>query len=271
MGKTKLSVVGAEPKAKTSFTKAIAGKEKKAKVHLPGLKGGQRVVAIEAQPIQVEPEEEKVIKKKERKLHVRGKKYLEARRKIDPGKIYSLKDAVKLAKETSISSFPGSVELHMVVAKEGVNTSAKLPYTTGVTKKIEIADENTIKKLEAGKIDFDVLLADPAIMPKLVPYAKILGPRGLMPNPKAGTLVDNPQKAKEQFLPNILQVKSEKNAPLIHLVVGKVNQPEKEIEANIEAVIEAIGRRNIKKAVICATMGPAIRLELVDKTRSILL
>lgn len=262
MGKTKLSVVGVENEAPKK-----PKKEKKEKVHLPGLKGGQRVVAVEAEPEEAKTElvssgEEK---KKPRKIHIRGKRYIEARAKIDHKKSYSIKEAVKLVCETSLSSFPGSVELHMVTTKEGVNTSVNLPYSTGATKRIEIASEETIKKLELGKIDFDVLLAQPAIMPKLVPYAKVLGPRGLMPNPKNGTLTSDPEKAKESFLGNQLTVKTEKKAPLIHTVLAKVNQGEKEIEENIKAVIEAVGKKSIKKAVICATMGPAIKLDIDNK------
>jgi large subunit ribosomal protein L1 len=260
MGKTKISVIGEEPKAKKPK------EEKRKKVHLPGLKGGQRVVAVEAElPVESGPEAEQPKKKKVIiKKRTRGKRYIKARLLVDRNKNYSLSHAVKLVKETSISSFPGSVELHLITVKEGINLQVKLPYSTGIVKKVEVADEQTIKKIEAGKIDFDVLLATPQIMPKLIPYAKILGPKGLMPNPKNGTLVQDPEKAKENFLGNILSIKTERKAPLIHAVVAKINQPESEIEANIKAVIEAVGKKNIKKAVICATMGPAIKLAISE-------
>lgn len=271
MGKTKITVVGDQ----SSEASAKEGKPKKEKpkkslkkekgVRVPGLKGGERVVAVSG-VITEDTEKsteitEKKKAKKEKKQKQRGKRYLAARTKIDPGKNYTPEEAARLVKETSISRFNGSVELHLVLAK-GLSTSLELPYSTGKTKRIEIANEETIEKLKEGKIDFDVLLAAPDMMPKLVPFAKLLGPRGLLPNPKQGTLVPDPQKAKEKFGGKTLQIKTEKNAPLAHLVVAKTIQPEDEIAKNIRAIMEAVGPRNIQKAVVSSSMGPGIKLAL---------
>lgn len=191
-----------------------------------------------------------------------GKRYLAARAKVDPTKSYPVSEAVQLVKETSTSKFDGSVELHLVFATQGTNSRVELPFSTGSSKKIEIASDETIKKLEAGKIDFDILIATPLTMPKLVRFAKLLGPRGLMPNPKNGTLAENPEKAVEAFSGNLLQVKSEKDAPLAHLVVAKVSQPTSEIEENIKAVLTSVEPKSITKAVVAASMGPSIRLAI---------
>jgi large subunit ribosomal protein L1 len=138
----------------------------------------------------------------------------------------------------------------------------ELPHSTGKSKKVEIASEETFEKLKTGKIDFDVLIATAQDMPKLVPFAKLLGPRGMMPNPKNGTLVDDPKKAVSNFGGNNIQLKTEKSAPLIHTVVGKTTMDEKEIAENVNSVLNTIGKKVVKKAVISATMGPGIQVQI---------
>lgn len=266
MGKTKVQVInegGKQEKKKRKNKKTL--REEKG-VRVPGLKGGERVVAVEAEPVQ--EESEKPAEPKETAIRVRrqakkrGKKYLSARSKIEPDKAYPLAEAVKLAKETSVSSFDGSIELHLVLNKDGVTEDVELPHSTGKAKRVEIATEETIKKIKAGKIDFDVLLADPSTMPKLVPFAKVLGPRGLMPNPKNGTLVKDPKKAASSFGENKIRVKTEKGAPLTHNVIAKMSQPEQQIVDNAQAILKAVGEKKIKKAVISSSMGPGVRLQV---------
>lgn len=296
MGKTKILTIGdTQDKTKLSSEeeyklkqdkkaeKEVKKKAQEKKVHLPGQKGGERIKLVEAEPAEEVPSADAKVgvpgypgtlwvggsdkqvpqtKTKAKKVKVHGKKYLAARAKVDPTKTYSISEATQLVKETSISKFDGSVELHLVLNKDNVNQNVDLPNSTGKTKRVEVASEDTVKKLEAGKIDFDVLIASPATMPKLVRFAKLLGPRGLMPNPKNGTLVDDPKKSAEMFSGNSIRVRTEKEAPLIHLVVAKVSQPELEIEENIKSVINAVGPKTVTKAVISASMGPAIRLAI---------
>ncbi len=100
-------------------------------------------------------------------------------------------------------------------------------------------------------------------MPKLTKYAKILGPKGLMPNPKTGTITDNPKELAKQMA-NKTQFKTEAKAPLIHQVIGKVDFKPRELEANFKALTEAIGINKIKKAVITSTMGPGIKINLTS-------
>ncbi len=137
----------------------------------------------------------------------------------------------------------------------------ELPHQAGKIRKIEVADKKTIENLKKGKINFDVLLATADIMPKLVPFAKMLGPKGLMPNPKNGTLIKDIKEAKK-FSANKLTLKTEKKAPLIHTVVGKVSQKDKEVSENAKALLKAFGKKQVTKACLTSTMGPSIRVDL---------
>ena len=255
------------PKGAQMVKKKIVSKEDESKktAKVAGLKGGQRVKDMGATAVLVEEpvlkpvtQEEKPKAQKPKKT--RGKNYLKAKKMVDPNKFYPIEEAIKLAKETSFSKFGGSIEAHFNVNKKGLSGEVQLPYFKGKSKKVAIFDQEVLEKIKQGKIDFDVLLASPADMPKLVPFAKILGPKGLMPNPKAGTIVDNPQKAAEKFSQPSFTFKTEPDFPLIHTVIGKFDQPDKELIANFQALISAIGQKNIKKAVIKASMGPAVKV-----------
>lgn len=241
--------------------------EKKDKVHIAGLAGGQRIKAVEAEPEALTNSAEtgsaKPAKKTTKKApKIRGKKYQQARTKIDPNKTYSLSEGIKLLKETSITKFNGSAEVHFVLVKTGIKGEVELPHLEAKSQKVEIANDDTLKKLEAGKIDFDVLLSSPTMMPQLAKYAKMLGPKGLMPNPKSGTITENPEKMAKEFAKPQFSFKTEADAPLIHTIFGKASQSETELEANLSALIKAIGSQNIKKVVIKSTMGPAIKINL---------
>ena len=124
-----------------------------------------------------------------------GKKIIAAQSFIDKSKTYSLSDAISLVKKTSFSKFDGSVELHINVSDKGIRGTVSLPHGTGKQVRVKIADDKLISDLSAnGKIDFDILVASPEMMPKLAKIAKILGPRGLMPNPKTNTIGENPSQ-----------------------------------------------------------------------------
>lgn len=207
--------------------------------------------------------DEPVVKKEKVIIEkVRGKKYVEAKGKITLGKTYGLKEAIKLVKDASYSKFVGTVELHLIVKKVGTSAQIALPHQAGKTKKIEIANDETVEKLKKGIVDFDILVATVDQMPKLVPFARILGPKGLMPNPKNGTLVNDPKKATS-FSASTITIKTEKEAPLIHTVVGKVSQEDKEIEENIEAILKALGgAKQVVRAFIKSTMSPSVKLAI---------
>jgi len=193
---------------------------------------------------------------------VRSKLYLEKKAATDRNKFYSSQDAVELVKQVSYSKFPGIVELHLTVKKENLSTSVTLPYSTGKTRKIEVASAETIEKLTQGKVDFDLLLATADMMPKLVPFAKLLGPKGLMPNPKNGTIIKDAKEA-DKFLGNTMTIKTEKKAPLIHTIIGKVDQADSELLANLEAIFKGVGKNQVLKAYLKPTMGPSVKLAIV--------
>ena len=275
MGKTKTAFVsdmGKDDKKSSEELyrqKVEKRKIKKESLNIAGLKGGQRVKMVEAASTEAETnpveglerakqgEEKRAIEPK-----IRSKKYQEAKAKIDHEKFYKIKDAVSFVKELSYSKFDGTMELHIVVKKVGVSAQVTLPHSAGREKKVEVASEATVEKLKTGKIDFDVLVATTEMMPKLVPFAKLLGPKGLMPNPKNGTLVTDPKKANS-FSAGTITLKTEKEAPLIHTVVGKNSQKDEEIVENTEAILNALGgSKQVVKIYMKSTMSPSIKLQL---------
>jgi large subunit ribosomal protein L1 len=206
-------------------------------------------------------EETSTVKKAAR---LRGKKYKAVKKKIDVLKLYSLKDAIKLVKETSISKFDGKVEAHLTVLDIGNLGEIVFPHLETGTKRIVVLNDTILAEIKEGKINFDILIATTTTMPKLLPFARVLGPKGLMPNPKSGTLTDKPDEAIKRLSVAKTMIKTEKKAPVVHIVVGKVSQPEKELEANIAQLIKVIKIPKIKKLALCATMGPCVKV-LVEK------
>ena len=260
MGKTKTAFIGetTEPKNKTANKRK--GPKGDVKVRVAGLKGGERVKAVEGNVIETTQEEEGSAPKQNEPKE-RGKKYTKAKTKIEQNKLYSASEAIKLAKEVSTSSFEGSLELHAVLKKQGVLVNLELPYSFGKEKKVEVASDETVENLKKGKIDFDVLLATPDMMPKLVPFARILGPKGLMPNPKNGTLIKSAAQAKS-FSSSKHTLKTQSDSSVLHTVIGKTGMEDKEIKANLDAVIKALDAKQILKAYLSPTMGPSVKLEV---------
>lgn len=218
-----------------------------------------QVISAENTPKADKPET--VSARKEKKTKIHGKKYLAAKVKIDRNRLYNLKDAVALVKETASTKFDSTVELHMVVRKEGLSVNVELPHSSGKSKKVEVADEATLEKLKTGKVDFDVLLATADMMPKLVPFARILGPKGLMPNPKNGTIIKS-AKDKDKFNADKLAIKTEKKAPVIHTIAGKTSMKDGDLAENIDVILNAVTKRQIVKAYLASTMGPSVKLSI---------
>lgn len=256
MGKMKTSFVGGtdDQPVKPSYDK----KAKEAKrMQREGASHVNTLDTTNEETTQVEA----VSSQKAKKQKVRSKKYKEVATKVDKNRLYQVEDAVELVKSTSYSSFEGTVELHLVIRKEGFSAQVTLPFAAGKKKVVEFANDETLEKLKSGKIDFDVLLATADLMPKLVPFAKVLGPRGLMPNPKNGTLVKSADDAKN-FSTAQATIKTEKKAPVIHTVIGKVSQDTQEIVENFNTVITAINKKQVVKAYIKSTMSPSVRLQI---------
>lgn len=206
---------------------------------------------------------------------VRSKKYQQAKEAIEKNKKYPLTEAVKLSQEHSYTKFPATVEAHINTKTKNIRGLVTLPFVSG--KKLTIlafgknaeeagADiigtEETIAEIEKGKINFDVLVTTPEWMPKLAKAAKVLGPRSLMPNPKSGTITENLSKTIAELQQGKTEYKTESNGQVIHLAVGKVNQPAEEVAANIKVLYNTIGKSKITQIILSPTMGPGVKVDL---------
>lgn len=274
MGKIRVTALGDETLEQKH--KQEIKKRKEEKKLVKGAKGGERVVSVgpsEEELAKMEtlekaksekPQEEKPKKKVlvKKPKHVRSKKYQEVKKLVDRTKKYKLADALELLPKLRISSFDETVELHINTTTQGISGTVTLPHGTGKTIRVAIADDKIVSEVEKGKINFDVLLAIPAMMPKLAKIAKFLGPRGLMPNPKNGTLTNDPEKMAENFTKGQIRFKTEAKSPLMHLVLGKLSFGPKKLTENINTIIKAIKKENIKNTVLKSTMSPGIKIDL---------
>lgn len=286
MGKIRAVTLGDEAAENEAKRKAEARRQtkasKKAKVEGVGLKGGERTVAMEGTDIKPEfkklieevesgetPQEskKKAEKKKVVKAKVRSKRYQEVMGMVDKTKLYPLNDAISLVKKTSITKFDGTVELHVNLNplslgdKKDYRTSVNLPHSTGKEVRVAIADDKIIAEIEAGKINFDVLVAHPQMMPKLAKVARVLGPRGLMPNPKTGTVSPDPEKRAKELSSGQVNIKTEPGNPIIHMGIGKVSSKDSDIADNVKAVLAAIGSK-VAKVSLSSTMGPGVKIQI---------
>ena len=222
-----------------------------------------------------------------------GKKYVEASKKIEKNKAYQLEEAVKLAKETSITKFDSSVELAVKLnidtkkADQQMRGSLVLPNGNGKTKKILVlakgAAAEAAKKAGAGFVgeadmiekiekeqwfDFDVIIATPDMMPQLGKIGKVLGPKGLMPNPKTGTVTPTPEKAVEDVKKGMVEYRADQYGN-IHVMVGKVSFDEKKLVENVQFVLNTLVKakpatvkgKYITNISLSTTMGPGIHVD----------
>jgi len=201
-------------------------------------------------------------KKKGKKIvkQPRGKNYLQAKKKIGKEKALPLNKAIKLLRKIAYANFDESVELHINTNTTGLKGEAALPHGTGKKLRVVVVDDNVLAKIEGGSIDFDVLIAHPSYMKKLVKYARILGPKGLMPNSKNGTVSIEPEKTAKKFMEGSLHWKTESKFPLIHQLIGKLSFKDKELEENIKTFLGAMKTNEIKDVYLKATMSPAIKI-----------
>lgn len=284
MGKIRTRLLGlkeVEQKQKEEQKKRT-GKKKaaKPKIRGQGLKGGERMVQVEVKEEElVKMEKAKKIiestqisqkktteaaekKPKKVKAHLRGKKYQENKKLADKKKNYTVEEAVKLLKKIKYAKFDESVELHLNVDEVGLKDKVELPYATGKTIRVKIVDEKILAEIEAGKFDFDILVSHPSFMPRLAKWAKILGPRGLMPNPKAGTISEKPEEVVKKFQKGVLRWKTEAKFPLIHQMIGKISMEEKALLENAAKFLQSVGAKHIKSAFLKTTMSPAIKITI---------
>jgi large subunit ribosomal protein L1 len=241
-----------------------AKKAKQESVEVQSQELEQKAVTEETTVVEETPAEteETAETHKVKTAKIRGKKYQASKKKVDVNKYYSLKEAISLVKETSFSKFEGKIEAHITTYDIGNVGEITFPYLETASKKIVVLNDTILAEIKNGQVNFDILIATPATMPKLLPFARVLGPKGLMPNPKNGTLTDDPEASVKRLSVAKTIIKTEKKAPIIHIVVGKVSQDEKELAANVEELIKVVKSNKIKKLALCATMGPCIKVEV---------
>jgi large subunit ribosomal protein L1 len=222
----------------------------------------------------------------------RSKKYTEAAAKVDLKNLYSPTAAMKLAKETSVTKYDASVEVALVLgvdpkkADQAIRSTVNLPHGTGKTARVLVfaggeraeearaagadivgADE-LIDEVSKGRLDYDAVVSTPELMGKVGRLGKVLGPRGLMPNPKTGTVTTDVAKAVTDIKGGKIEFRVDKNSNL-HFLIGKVSFTTEQLADNYAAAVEEVMRakpnsskgRFIKKAVVSTTMGPGIAID----------
>ena len=260
MGKVKQVIMGDEVAEEAARKKAETKREQKklSKKTIIDDKQTEDRQATEKEETSDKPSKKSSAKQS---TDIRGKKYLNAVKMVDKNKSYSLAQALDLVKKTSYSKFDGNVEAHFNVTEKGLRGTISLPHGTGKKIRVKVADDEMIGALEkGGQIDFDILVAHPSMMPKLAKVAKILGPKGLMPNPKTGTIGEHPEKLVESLSKGQVNWKTETDSPIIHSVIGKVSFETKQLEDNFAALVKGITKEKIVSVFLKPTMGPSVRV-----------
>jgi large subunit ribosomal protein L1 len=283
MGKIRVKTFGDEEVEKKDQKKALARAEaKKAKEAAearhkaaeeetkPAEKASENTSSPEAKPEveKKEPKKPMVIKSKGPKQK-HSEKYLTVAKEVDRNKKYSLSEALALLEKLKYTKFDETVELHINTTEKGIAGSVTLPHGTGKETRVVIANqaadpahvEELVKEIESGQINFDVLIATPDTMPKLAKIARVLGPRGLMPNPKNGTVTPKPEEIAKKFAGGQINFKTESKFPLLHLAVGKLSFGDKKLTDNIKTAIEAVTTKKVRSVTLKSTMSPGIKLD----------
>ncbi len=241
----------------TKRNNVISGNEDQVKIVVDPEKKANSEAVVEGETETVASETKAVAKK------LRSKKYLAVRGKLDKTKLYSSLEAIALVKKLSYTKFTGTISAHLVVKEVGEKVNIKFPNSTGKTIKAAIFDENVLAQLENNVIDFDVLLASPKDMAKLTKFARVLGPKGLMPNPKNGTLTPNPELKKKELEGGKVTIKTEKKAPLMHVVIGKTNMEDQALVENLSTLFRML-RGKVVKASVASTMSPGVKVVIEE-------
>jgi len=275
MGKNRVATIGDESlEAEEKQKKAQKKAEKKAREAAENKteETSQDSQEQEAAPAQKSEEnvksevktEEKPKQKKEKfaKIKKRSANYTSKIIMIDKNKSYSLPEALELLLKVRMAKFDEAVELHINTTSDGISGQVKLPHGTGKDIKVVIADDAVLAQVEKGKIEFDVLIATPDMMPKLAKVARVLGPKGLMPNPKNGTISANPTEAAKAFQGGLMYFKTETKLPVMHLVVGRISFDTAQLSENITTALSKVGKERIQKVVLKSTMSPGIKLAI---------
>ena len=283
-----------EVKKAAEAEETFAKSGKKSKKHVEEVKAEEerqaRKLERKAEEAAEKPKGEKPVTRP--RLERRGKKYQEAFKLVEKGKAYALKDAIELAIKTSPVKFDASVEAHVRLgvdprqADQNIRTTIVLPNGNGKTVRVAVfapldvckaakaagadiaEDEEFLKQLEKGEINFDVLISTPQYMPKLGKFARLLGPKGLMPNPKAGTVTMDVEKAVKESKAGKVEYRVDKQA-IVHIGLGKVSFGSDKLIENANTFFDSLKAQKpaslkgtyVKSVFITTTMGPSIAIE----------
>lgn len=226
----------------------------------------------------------------------KGKKYVEVSKQVEKNKLYSKEEAIKLVKSTSVTKFDSSVELALRLnldtkkADQQLRGAFVLPNGTGKTKKVlviakgdqakaavaagadYVGDIDMLEKIEKENwFDFDTMIATPDMMPALGKLGKVLGPKGLMPNPKTGTVTTDTKKAVEEVKKGRIEYRTDSFGN-VHTIIGKVSFDEAKLLENLNAFVSLIIKTKpavvkgtyIKGITVSSTMGPGIKININD-------
>lgn len=223
----------------------------------------------------------------------RGKKYQELAKQIEKDKLYPIAEALELATKTSPSKFDASVEVHVRLgvdprqADQNIRATVSLPHGTGKTIRVAVfapsdqheaakkagadvvGEEDFLQQLDKEEINFDVLISTPQLMPKLGKYARVLGPRGLMPNPKSGTVSANVAAAVKDAKTGKIEYRVDKQA-IVHTAIGKVSFGPTKLNDNAKAFMDSLQSQKpssikstyIHTVTVTTTQGPGIKVAL---------
>lgn len=293
--------VKSQEKASSEETQDSANEVRTAKAGKRSEKGlkeaEEKTTKVEAQQHREAESEEtakpKVIQKPARSiLERKSKKFRKVAEQIEKDKTYSLKEALELATKTSPVKFDATVELHVRLgvdpkqADQNIRDTISLPAGTGKTLRVAVfadpdgvaaakkagadlvASDEFLQQLEKGVVDFDILIATPATMPKLGKYARLLGPKGLMPNPKSGTVTTDVAKAVTEAKAGRLEYRVDSTG-IVHVGVGKVSFGGEKLLQNVQAIATSIKNNKpgslkgayVKSVFVTTSMGPSITVD----------
>lgn len=290
------AIAGAEKHEVKEAAPAKAGK-RSAKALAEAEEKAEKEARKEAGDTSSQGDEEEHVKKGPKpatrsKLERRGKKYQDVAKKLEANKVYSLTEGIKLATETSTTKFDASVEVHVRLgvdprqADQNIRATVSLPNGTGKNVRVAVfapedqfaaakkagadvvGDEDFLKQLDKEELNFDVLIATPQYMPKLGKFARLLGPRGLMPNPKAGTVAADVVKAVTEAKAGKVEYRVDKQA-IVHLAIGKVSFGTTKLEENAQSFFDSLQSQKpsslknsyVKSINLSTSMGPGITIE----------